>query len=160
MKRTHARYRTLVPTVIALAIGAVAWTVEARQAVQKPPETMAAEKAGWWVRVNPNTAATHVYWRFGATRRQLSAPMYLGAREESRRPGRSRGSADDRTRAHRGAGDATGGAGVLLRLFRRPRRRARRVHSRNEPRHRPRSDRGTMRAVRRAAAAARWVLIR
>ena len=76
MKRTHARYRTLVPTVIALAIGAVAWTVEARQAVQKPPATMAAEKAGWWVRVNPNTAATHVYWRFGATRRQLSAPMY------------------------------------------------------------------------------------
>ena len=76
MKRTYARYRTLVPTVIALAVGAVTWTVEARQAVQKPAETTPAEKAGWWVRVNPDTEATHVYWRFGATRRQLSAPMY------------------------------------------------------------------------------------
>lgn len=62
----------------ALLVGAV----EAHQFASSPPETVPAQKAGWWVRVNPGTDATHVYWRFGTAADQLSAPMSW-AREQS-----------------------------------------------------------------------------
>ena len=59
----------------ALAIAGAAWSAEGYQLRQRPPETRAAEKAGWWVRIHPDNEATHVYWRFGAERNRLSAPV-------------------------------------------------------------------------------------
>ena len=60
---------TLLSAVLLLGVG------EARQFASTAPETAPAEKAGWWVRVNPGTDATHVYWRFGMAADQLGAPM-------------------------------------------------------------------------------------
>ena len=40
--------------------------------------TAAAERSGWWIRINPQNQAPRVYWRFGAAPNQLSAPtMWL-----------------------------------------------------------------------------------
>jgi hypothetical protein len=59
-----------------LAIGTAAWSAEGRQFVRpRPPETTPAQKAGWWIRVNPANEATQVSWRFGALANRLSAPM-------------------------------------------------------------------------------------
>ena len=49
--------------------------LEGTQWGPSPGETTPAEKAGWWVRINPANQATRVYWRFGAEPNQLSAPM-------------------------------------------------------------------------------------
>lgn len=65
-------------TVVALSLLSAVLLLgvaEGRQFASTPPETVPAEKAGWWVRVNPGTDATHVYWRFGTAADQLSAPM-------------------------------------------------------------------------------------
>ena len=59
----------------ALAFSAFTWPLEAQQWGPSPGETTPAQKAGWWVRINPADQATRVYWRFGAAPNRLSAPM-------------------------------------------------------------------------------------
>jgi len=57
------------------AIGAVPGSLEGRQWGPSPGETTPAQKAGWWVRIEPANQATRVYWRFGTAPNELSAPM-------------------------------------------------------------------------------------
>jgi hypothetical protein len=65
----------MVVPAAALALGTSPSPSEGRQAQPSPGETTPAEKAGWWVRINPSNQARRVYWRFGAAPNQLSAPM-------------------------------------------------------------------------------------
>lgn len=65
---------TCVALLSAFAAGA-SGSADAPQAGPAPPETTPAQKAGWWVRVNPTTQANRVYWRFGVAANQLGAPM-------------------------------------------------------------------------------------
>ena len=58
-----------------MAFGAFTWPLEGQQWGPSPGETTPAEKAGWWMRINPDNQATRVYWRFGAAPNRLSAPM-------------------------------------------------------------------------------------
>ena len=65
---------------IALAAGALAVVVfglgvDARQWSSIAGETVPAGKAGWWLRVNPQNQASHVFLRFGPEPSQLGAPM-------------------------------------------------------------------------------------
>jgi hypothetical protein len=70
MQARCIRHLVSAVAVIALAAGAAVGT-----AAQPAPITAAAEKTGWWIRINPANHATHVYWRFGAATAQLSAPV-------------------------------------------------------------------------------------
>src|SRR5687768_15772277 len=70
---TNASSRSLRVLAAVLMISTGAW-VEARQAQPSGGETTPAEKMGWWVRINPANQAHRVYWRFGPTPTQLSAP--------------------------------------------------------------------------------------
>jgi hypothetical protein len=60
-----------------LMCGAVA--MEGREATRRSaagqPVSGEAQKDGWWIRVSPANEATHLYWRFGAQRNRLSAPI-------------------------------------------------------------------------------------
>jgi hypothetical protein len=47
----------------------------ARQFSSIPGETAPAGRSGWWIRVNPQNQASHVFLRFGIERSQLGAPM-------------------------------------------------------------------------------------
>jgi hypothetical protein len=71
------RLRPQVVLVLSAAIAFAAFTLplKGRQWGPSPGETTPAQKAGWWVRINPTNQATRVYWRFGAAPNQLSAPM-------------------------------------------------------------------------------------
>ena len=57
-------------SIILLGLG-----VEARQWTSVAGETAPAGKAGWWLRVNPQNQASHIFLRFGAERDNLGAPM-------------------------------------------------------------------------------------
>src|ERR671919_570183 len=59
----------------AVVFGGVPRALEGRQFGPSPGETTPAQKAGWWVRINPANQATRVYWRFGTAPNELSAPM-------------------------------------------------------------------------------------
>jgi hypothetical protein len=61
----------------AFTLGATAFNVEG----QSPPVTAAAQREGWWIRLNPSNQATHVYWRFGDTAKTLGAPVTWAAGE-------------------------------------------------------------------------------
>jgi hypothetical protein len=63
--------RTVLATLLILGFSAVV----AAQGSRTPVLTAAAQKAGWWMRVNPNSQATRIYWRFGTTVSNLSAPI-------------------------------------------------------------------------------------
>lgn len=60
---------------LAVAFGVLNSPLVARQGGPIPGVTTPAERAGWWVRINPTNQANRVYWRFGPTPTQLSAPM-------------------------------------------------------------------------------------
>jgi hypothetical protein len=57
------------------AVGTFTSPLEAQRFGPTAGETTPAQKAGWWVRINPANQATRVYWRFGAASNQLGAPM-------------------------------------------------------------------------------------
>jgi len=65
------RIRNALATALILGFSAVV----AAQGPGTPVLTAAAQKTGWWIRVNANSQATHVYWRFGTAVRDLSAPV-------------------------------------------------------------------------------------
>jgi hypothetical protein len=67
------RFVTLA--VLALGIGTSGLLLDARQWTSTPGETAPAGKAGWWVRVNPQNQASHVFLRFGIERSQLGGPI-------------------------------------------------------------------------------------
>jgi hypothetical protein len=50
-------------------------TFLAAQGSGTPVLTDPAQKAGWWIRINPANQASRVYWRFGTGVRDLSAPI-------------------------------------------------------------------------------------
>ena len=74
---TISRLRPKLVLVLSAAVifGAFTLPLTGRQWGPSPGETAPAEKAGWWVRINPTNQATRVYWRFGAASNQLGAPM-------------------------------------------------------------------------------------
>ena len=72
---SRSRSKLVLLMSAALAFGTLTWPLEAQQWGPSPGETTPAEKAGWWVRINPADQATRVYWRFGAAPSKLSAPM-------------------------------------------------------------------------------------
>jgi hypothetical protein len=61
--------RTLLAATIAL--------VCATASAQGPAAaiTAAAQKEGWWIRVNPTNQAARVYWRVGSAANQLGGPV-------------------------------------------------------------------------------------
>lgn len=61
--------------IASITLGVFTRPLDGRQFGPSRGETAPAEKAGWWVRINPTNEATRVYWRFGAVANQLSAPM-------------------------------------------------------------------------------------
>jgi hypothetical protein len=71
---------TMLRTGILLAIvivGAAAGVSAGDRAAQRNRPAAAAQapqKDGWWIRVNPETVAPNLYWRFG-TQGRLGAPI-------------------------------------------------------------------------------------
>ena len=62
--------------LLAAALGVLATAVVGgAQVGPTSPETVPAQRAGWWVRVEPATQANRVYWRFGLAANELGAPM-------------------------------------------------------------------------------------
>jgi hypothetical protein len=49
--------------------------VAAQRPSGTPVLTTPAEKTGWWIRINPNSQADHVFWRFGTALKDLSSPI-------------------------------------------------------------------------------------
>jgi hypothetical protein len=72
MSSIQGRIRLDVVAGFILVLSAV---VAAQGTSGTPVVTAPAEKAGWWIRVNPNSQATHVYLRFGRGVSDLSAPI-------------------------------------------------------------------------------------
>ena len=62
----------LVAVAFTLALPAL---LAAQGSSGTPVLTAAAQKAGWWIRINPNNQAARVYWRFGTAVKDLTAPV-------------------------------------------------------------------------------------
>lgn len=61
--------------VLAVGIAVPGVSLDAGQWTSVPGETAPASRVGWWIRVNPQNQASHVFLRFGIERSQLGAPL-------------------------------------------------------------------------------------
>jgi hypothetical protein len=71
---TALRTGVLLAVVMVAAAGAVSGEPAGQRRASQTAAAQAPQKDGWWIRVNPSSAAANLYWRFG-TQGRLGAPI-------------------------------------------------------------------------------------